>query len=516
MGGFGSILKDVVKEEAPSFIRSTEHLFSRTTEGKAFVKMMREGYEPEVAKLTQAGISQGFAPDVAKAAAVSNAQATFFGHKNQIPALLIRSARKVSPTYQANVADAIGVIVKERAIPIVNKTTGKTVGTQVPFRRAAADIGANIKQTPYYQTPGEKEMFLKNVASWSYTGRIVLPHLTQPLNTVLVDGISASTKAVFSMMKDGVAKSQQRMLASGALADELLHQYRVTASGAKGLFEKFFHQPGFNYVRKMQITHSALAGEYAARDAATDLVSNATDKRAAEWLKQLGIDPQKVLAQRGLIAEDIEKAQFISAQKAMFIRSELDTPYTWQHNVVSRLAFMYKNYPYNEGRLITNSIRDSFRRSPMDGFKTLAILGTAFPIAGEIIKHVENFVLGSNTDLKDNILPPKVFRDMGFGHDESDYMSEYVDAMSHVAGFGVAYSMVRAAQRHNLGGYMMGPIPSTVMDMTQDALSGNGRKLARSVGYRVPVVGPYVTNKVLPRRKAGRKKDVANPSVPLP
>jgi hypothetical protein len=43
-----------------------------------------------------------------------------------------------------------------------------------------------------------------------------------------------------------VAKSQQRMLASGALADELLHQYRVTASGAKGLFEKFFHQPGFN------------------------------------------------------------------------------------------------------------------------------------------------------------------------------------------------------------------------------------------------------------------------------
>jgi hypothetical protein len=118
--------------------------------------------------------------------------------------------------------------------------------------------------------------------------------------------------------------------------------------------------------------------------------------------------------------------------------------------------------------------------------------------------------------LKDNILPPKVFRDMGFGHDESDYMSEYVDAMSHVAGFGVAYSMVRAAQRHNLGGYMMGPIPSTVMDMTQDALSGNGRKLARSVGYRVPVVGPYVTNKVLPRRKAGRKKDVANPSVPLP
>ena len=104
---------------------------------------------------------------------------------------------------------------------------------------------------------------------------------------------------------------------------------------------------------------------------------------------------------------------------------------------------------------------------------------------------------------------------------KEDDVSEYLDAMAHVAGFGMLYSTIRSAQRNALAGMVIGPLFNSTIDIVQDAanlrgrnakqlrhgdkLSPTQRKLGRDIISRTGIMGPLLAHTMFPKKQVKHK-----------
>jgi hypothetical protein len=414
-----------------------------------------------------------------------------FGSKDEALASIIKGAYKERGLPYANtVADGLSMFFREdrRGFPVGFKQAAMQGKDAVPLSRV---------DSPYHSVQ-QWERKLRSMMAWSFTPRIAIPHLSQFMNSTLVNGIKPTAEAMAAIMRDPQA-SLERIIQSGAMEDEMFFHMEDMInkrnSTKLGKFLLNMKQPGFKQVRKWQIVLSGLGGKYAAQEHASDLVRGVNVKEAETMLKFYGLDTQEVLKAGGLTAEMEDKAMYRAAEEAMFIRSGLHTPPKWDRSSATRMVFMYKHYMFNEGRLLADIVRRDFSISKAKGLHTLAYIGTAFPMAGYGVKMMMNTATGH---------PPTETPESGkiTGVEPVD---EWFESMGHVAGFGIGYSIARAARRRALADTLMGPILGTGVDLAQDILAGNTRELVRDVTRKAGVAGPLLTNIGLPSKK--KKKE---------
>lgn len=501
MGGFLSATSDVLEKvfqetnwsAIGQWLLPAMSTIEHTPAGKVAGNILRNKFEPELAQTTAHYRNvYGFTPEIANRLAVRDVGKLYFGARGEGLVNLLKAVEQQSggnKIHTNNFADAMDIYLGEK-------------GFMPNWRQLAMQqgVGGLTSTSSKYVPRGPIEKGVKEVASWIFLPRIVIPHLTQPLNVLLYDGASAFGKATRDMLADGPARANARIIMSGALEDQILYNITDTAKGG-GLARKLFHMPGFNFVREMQITHSALAGEYAIKDAWSEYLANG--RRLTPELELVfqrhGVDLGQLRSGQiqQLTPEMIRTAQFRAAQSTYFIRSGLDTPYTWGQNWMSRNAMLYKHFSYNQGRFVVKSIKESFKASPEEGLKTLALLATVYPMAGYAVSQVEDAI---------NLKPaPKT------AAEQDEAWEQYVQALGHAAGFGIAYSIFRSAKRNALADYAIGPVPSTVLDYTQDIInapSSRARRqnLGRDFLRRVPLVGPALQQTYLPTRRRRRTR----------
>lgn len=490
MGGFTHALEEGFEKVAPKLrdmplLRSFEAVLQKTPSGKVLADTLRTDYEPMRAQLHSQYRQAGYTADEARHMSKTDARQQTFGKQHEALVKAVHNIYKESNAGHVNhVVDGMNVYFGEE-------------GT-IPWRGKAQKAGVPVTKNSAYQAPRSGERQWKELASWVYLPRVVLPHLGQPLNTLLAEGVKPTLKAASTLISMGREKAMQHVMSSGAMEEEIWRQMAEDAKGG-GWFRKAFHMPGFNFVRRIQVTHAALAGEYALKDAAEDYLKGDMGKDTLLTLEKHGLKDPTLLKEMGVTPDMIDKARFISAQRAMFIHSGLDTPYTWNQNFTSRMAFMYKNYAFNQGRFLTNHIKDAFfKGGPQTWLRTLVTLGAVYPLVGEAIKNVESLAVGREFDDKNELIPG----------------NEYVEAMSHVAGFGIYSSMMRAVKRRALAGYIVGPVASSITDLIQDIYQQETRKHATGVNFvgrditsKIPVIGAPLANEYFPAgRQPARKK----------
>ena len=497
MGGF---VKDLFEAGVKAFESTSESSIgqwlkpsmselSKTAAGKVAGDVLKNEFEPEVSRATAFYRTQlGYNAKAAVKAAVQDTGEQFFGKRGEgiINLLHAIDAQGGSKIHMNNVADIFDLYLGEKGFNPPN------------WRLQAMKEGIPLESlSSKYQPAGPVERKLKEVASWIFLPRIVIPHATQPLNVLLYNGASAFGKATAEMLVNGIDVAKRRVVMSGALEDNILHNYIDTAKGG-GLARKLFHMPGFNFMREMQITHAALAGEFSVRDAFADYIANGrrlTPKMSLVFERH-GIDTAALAGLNDLTPEMIKTAQYRAAQATYFMRSSLDIPYPWGQNWFSRTATLYKHFGYNQGRFIVSTIKSSFEASPEEGMKTLAMFSTLYPMAGIAVKGVTDAI---------NLRPaPTTAKERG------EYYEQYLDAIGHAAGFGIAYSMFRSAKRNALADWAIGPIPSTITDFTQDIINAPSsesrrRQLGRDVIRRIPLVGPGLQQELIPKKRRGAK-----------
>jgi len=142
--------------------------------------------------------------------------------------------------------------------------------------------------------------------------------------------------------------------------------------------------------------------------------------------------------------------------------------------------------------------------------KTLAVLGTLFPSAGELIVLAENQVLGR----QDNPLETDTPFPAQWKQDHS-LIDQYINAMAHVSAFGITYSMFRAAKRRMISNFFLGPVVSSLFDFAGDVAKGimgeqtgpygetehDFMPALRDLTRKIPLVGPGATRQFLPQKK---------------
>lgn len=497
MGGFTGLVEDVFKTLSESsvgqWLKPAMREMEGTAAGTQVTNILKNQFEPEVAETTAFYRTKlGYAPPAATKAAVEDISEKYFGKRGEGVINILKAVNVQSggnKIHVNNFADALDVYFGEKGIKYPNWRL-QAINEKVPLYSSSSS----------YKPPGPVERFTKDVASWIFLPRIVIPHTTQPLNVLLYEGAKSFGKATEEMFANGLDAAKKRVIDSGVLEDQILYQMIDTAKGG-GLARKLFHMPAFNYLRDMQIAHSALAGEFTVLEAFDDQLANGMTPKLELAFRRHGIDPASLKGLKQLTPEMIKTAQYRAAQATYFMRSGLDTPYPWSQNWMSRTATMYKHFGYNQGRFVVSAINDSFRVSPEEGIKTVAILSTLYPIAGYAVAKVEDAI---------NLRPAPTN-----AQEKDAFYSEYISAIGHAAGFGIAYSIFRSAKRNALADYAIGPIPSTITDFAQDILNAptsesRRRKLGRDTLRRIPLVGPGISQELLPKKKAGRKSRISD------
>jgi len=422
------------------------------------------------------------------------AQNVFFGPNDRNLAAIVHTVKETKGRVSAGrVADFLDIFL-HNTMPAAYRVEG-------------------LKHQPAYKAANEAEKLVNKISSYIFTSRIAIPHATQWVNTILNSGLKASLEGAFSLIKDRKS-AVDFVISSGALDEELRREIEINIRGGESVLKKFIHQPGFNFVRRQELIYSAVTGRHEALDAAQEYLRSGS-KDSATALSKLGINPNDVRSVGALTPEMERTAAYYAANRDMYFRSPLNTPFKWSGTPASRIRTQYKPFAFNMQRMIVDTLKRDWERGatvPAKVFnvsKTLAVLGTLFPVAGELISLAENQALGRQDNPTETDTPFT-----NHWKQQHEFADQYINAIAHVSAFGIAYSMFRASARRMLGNFVLGPTESSVLDFAGDinkAIMGSTnregvtthdmRPLARDVVRKIPLAGPALARQFIPSKK---------------
>jgi hypothetical protein len=386
---------------------------------------------------------------------------------------------------------------------------------------AIASYREGLTQQSAYKPVIESERFLRQVGSYMLASRIAVAHASQWVNSINNSGLKAFSEGIFDLVKDRQG-AIEFAYEGGSMYEELRREMEISIRGGESRLKRALHQPGFGWVRKQLKITSAVIGKHEAEDAALQLLRNPTNRDAAIVLGKLHIDPNDVIQNKGLTQNMKDTAGYFAADRDVFF-NESGTPFKWQGTPSARLRTMYKPFSFRMSKMIKDTlVKDlerggtdlsSFKKgittlTPQSLFnvtKTLATLGTLFPVVGELIVLTENQILGRQDKPFETDTP---FTEKW--KQEHSFLDQYLNAIAHVGGFGIAYSMFRGMSHRMLSNFVLGPVESSTLDFAGDvgkAIWGtpSGKHdftpVLRDVMRKVPIVGPGLTRQFIPSKK---------------
>jgi hypothetical protein len=406
----------------------------------------------------------------AKSKAFGDVRATYLGKNDEVLINALHSATKEKgPNYGNMATDSIEAFFHSAGdpIPVPGKSTSiagyrtRKVPSTVDITKKISLSDVGISPVGKYRSPTQLENGIKNVVGWMNAPLIAIPHMGQVAALIFNNGIKNVSKAVFERFQmsegneaDVLFKSIQD---SGVLFENMMYQFKADGSSA-GIFDKMFHYPGFNWVRRQSLVLGALTGKEAIIDAAERVVKDPSDKWAKFTMEKLGLK-SKDFARNDfrLKPEDIERAMFSEANRSIRITRELDVPWKWQESQVSRLAFHYKDFAYSYGRMLGNGFSNAYKYGGAKQLaKTIGIFATVFPLVGEAVHSMERGALLKNP----------LSRDHPGDYTAGDVLAEYISALGYAGSLGIFNSLWRAGAYNYGKGWLEGPVAGDIEDLT--------------------------------------------------
>lgn len=452
LGNF--IAKD---EGVQGFIRSGEHVIEKYPQGKILKDYIQKIFEPTKSqigqKLLDGKIASGIAPHIAAEEAHKEAfeiaRKQLLGPNDEVLIKAIHSTGKQHGPIAANtIANVMDSYFHDASSAWRRAEIPAGVGSSKLM--SLKDVG--VKPNSNYISPEKIEKDTRTAMSWMYTSLVALPHLGQTASIPLSAGIKDTATGLSTYLSSGITKKMfmDNLIDSGALFDESRYQMIEDAKGG-GLARKLFNHPGLGWVRRQGISFAAATADASARRAAVKLTKDPEDKWAAFTLAKLNINPQDVLKNGPELSnEQIQKAMYSFANETIYLKSTLKTPWRWEENYLARLNSQFRTYQFRQTKFLYETFKNSYKYGgPKELTKTIALFGTLFPVMGEIIHSLENISTAQNPFKRDTDSPTE----------------EYFDAVAHVGGWGMFYSLWRSGMYNAGKGYLEGPLLNTLTDI---------------------------------------------------
>ena len=476
----GKVLFEDMQRLLSDTVQDTGKLFDQEVQsGRVMSKQALQAIPDKALRRTEATKSRDVFLEKRKQAFELNKD-YYLGDKRQRLIQHIDNIEKASksPIVKAKVADDVNILLKETGV--------------APWR---AKVGLPIASK--YQATSETERLIKSGLGIGYLGRMVIPHLGQPIYTLMMDGAEAWGKA-FARVAHDPAAAITFAHNKQVMVEEDFRAIQDMASGRDNKWIKLFDKPGFTPVRQYQMAHAAIAGVTAFKDM-VDEYMRSPSKYAEMQLRQLGTDPAELVnahrtggqALQDFMASAEERAAFRSVDETFHITRGLKSPPSWETNEVMRYATLYKTFQFRASKFTRDQLWKTLKTgNPVELMKKLAIFGTIYPIVGEMIQTLQNLTAyKTDESFKDNIFDRRnILHITG-----NKYADEIINAYSHVGALGITFSLIRAAHYRHASDWIAGPVAGLAGDVLtsgEAALKGHFKPGIKRIVHRASWLGP--------------------------
>jgi hypothetical protein len=212
--------------------------------------------------------------------------------------------------------------------------------------------------------------------------------------------------------------------------------------------------------------------------------------RARKVITELGIDPDALLKRGAPTGDEIFMAAKRFSDSTQFRADAQDLPF-FASTAMGKMFFQFKQYIYGQTRLLNREIFEEFREGRYGrGTRSLIVLATIFPMAGEVIQDLRGLLTGRKRP--------------GFG----EPLARYMDDIGATGALGVLDSVMGAAKYGRVAEWIAGPTlgqaGTVIEDVAKDVQKGGAladyRKsaLLKEAFRMIPLAGPLLVNRVFP------------------
>lgn len=283
---------------------------------------------------------------------------------------------------------------------------------------------------------------------------------------------------------------------SGASLEGIINEMVRYAGEDSAALSKFLTGVGFTPTERWNRVLSANMGRIYADSMLERLKKNPQDGEARFRLEQMGLGPDNLLAIGKVTGQDALIAAKRFSDLTQFRARYLDLP-EWASTPMGRVAFQFKNFAFNQFKLMQDEIVGELRRGrPGEAAGAFLVLATAFPLTGEAVLGLRKLVSGRKR--------------------EDEGLERYWNDIAANGALGVASDFMQSMAwgKERMYEWAAGPTGSETGTTAYNLYAGGRagikkddwqmRSLARQVFGRIPIAGPRIANYVFPLKKPAR------------
>ena len=259
----------------------------------------------------------------------------------------------------------------------------------------------------------------------------------------IVNGIlkADAPSVAFGLSRAFTQVGRKFALRTGATLDATIRE-TLNKAGAEGTFAaKFLKLTGFSASEKFNRIVSANTGMRWLQKNFIKLKKNPNSPVLRARIEELGLDASKLLRE-GVSEKDLLTAGQKFTNVTQFRGRGIDLP-AFVQSPEGKVFFQFKTFAFSQSRLLKDTIKRDIQNRNFTGImRTLLVLGTVFPITGEVLQDIRSLVTRSKRP--------------------TDALDRYVDDIVSAGGLGIATDLWRAAEFNSLVETAFGPTVSTV------------------------------------------------------
>lgn len=295
-------------------------------------------------------------------------------------------------------------------------------------------------------------------------GLAAIPNATQSINTVFVTGLKNTLRGI----GDAIRKQGREFadITGSTLSTTIDDLARRSTGGASSFTSRFLRLTGFNATETMNRAIAANAGKHFVEGMTARLLRNNTDKRALRALREVGLDPKKIIKRGGLEFDELVRASQRIVNKSQFQSTALDLPIFFT-SPEGRVLTQFKTFAFNQAKLMKDAVMMEARRGNLAPIISAV---TLMPILGEGVADVRSVLTGRKRDAKG--------------------LERIAENIGNVGSLGILSDLWNAARFGKVADFLVGPFVSDVADISagvQQLSEGKPNRLINNLTRKVPL-----------------------------
>lgn len=261
-------------------------------------------------------------------------------------------------------------------------------------------------------------------------------------NPALVADMPTVFKGILkAFTKEGIMNGMR----SGSALESTIAEI-TNRTGDSNFASKLLKWTGFSATEKFNRIASANIGMLWVEKNFLKLMRGGLNPKYVSRLEELGIDVQRAMQAGHITEQEAFRAAKLFTDKTQFRARPIDLP-LFAQSPMGKIFFQFKSFSYNQSKLVYNqTVKELISGNYGKGLRNLIILGTIFPMTGEVLSDIRSLASGTKKP--------------------TDALKRYIYDIGSAGGMGLAADLIESMYTGKLPSQILGPTLSSAADLS--------------------------------------------------